>query len=51
VNLEGLARLGWPPLAIDIADVLLEQRRVFELEHRDDQGQPGTFNACWRVAC
>ena len=31
MDLEGLARLGWDPFAIDINGVLLEQRRVVEL--------------------
>lgn len=31
MDLEGLARLGLDPLAVDVADVLLEEGGVFEL--------------------
>jgi hypothetical protein len=31
VNFKSLARLGWLPAAIDEADILLEQGRIFEL--------------------
>ena len=32
MNLEGLARLGFDPFAIDVCDVFLEEGGVFELE-------------------
>ena len=32
VHFECLARLGLDPFAVDVTDILLEKRRIFELE-------------------
>lgn len=38
IDFEGLARLGRLPFTIDIRNVLLQQRRVFQLQTRVSYG-------------